>query len=114
MPAMLCRLSAADLAPAAAEKEKALYTVLEQQAAQVGAAGIMGSDHTYVIPGGEEPRRAGAAARKRCAASPDHGSACRVLGHTRLHHLNCQLITVLVRDTVKNPRSTTMSALHEH
>jgi len=41
--------------------------VLEQQAAQVGAAGIMGSDHTYVIPGAEEPRRAGAAARKRCA-----------------------------------------------
>ena len=55
--------------PAAAEKEKALYTVLEQQAAQVGAAGIMGSDHTYVIPGAEEPRRAGAAARKRCAPS---------------------------------------------
>ena len=42
--------------------------MLEQQAAQVGAAGIMGSDHTYVIPGGaEEPRRAGAAARKRSA-----------------------------------------------
>ncbi len=61
--------------PAAAEKEKALYTVLEQQAAQVGAAGIMGSDHTYVIPGAEEPRRASAAARKRCALPL---AACRM------------------------------------
>ena len=42
--------------------------MLEQQAAQVGAQGIMGSDHTYVMPGAAgEPRRAGAAARKRCA-----------------------------------------------
>ena len=50
--------------------------MLEQQAAQVGAAGIMGSDHTYVIPGAEEPRRAGAAARKRCA--PPAGCLARM------------------------------------
>lgn len=30
---------------------KQLYTVLEQQKANVGAGTLMGSEHTYVIPG---------------------------------------------------------------
>ncbi len=53
--------------------EKPLYQVLEQQAAPVGNA-LMGSDHTYVIPGAGAPaagaptKGAAAAAAKRCAA----------------------------------------------
>lgn len=57
--------------------EKPLYQVLEQQAAPVGNA-LMGSDHTYVIPGagaaaaaGAPARGAAAAAAKRCGV-PDH------------------------------------------
>ena len=33
------------------EGPKQLYTVLEQQKASVGAGALMGSDHTYVVPG---------------------------------------------------------------
>lgn len=33
------------------EGPKQLYTVLEQQKAAVGASTLMGSEHTYVIPG---------------------------------------------------------------
>ena len=40
--------------------ERPLYQVLEQQQAQVGGA-LMGSDHTYVIPGAK------AAPGKKCA-----------------------------------------------
>ncbi len=52
--------------------ERPLYQVLEQQAAPVGNA-LMGSDHTYVIPGagaaaGGGAKGAAAAAAKRCAA----------------------------------------------
>lgn len=57
--------------------EKPLYQVLEQQAAPVGNA-LMGSDHTYVIPGagaaaaaGAPARGAAAAAAKRCGV-PEH------------------------------------------
>ncbi len=48
--------------------ERPLYQVLEQQAAPVGNA-LMGSDHTYVIPGAGAAAGAGAkgaAAAKRC------------------------------------------------
>ncbi|KAK9818025.1 hypothetical protein WJX72_005866 [[Myrmecia] bisecta] len=41
-----------DLRKAKAQGDKQLYTVLEQQAANVGTGTLMGSDHTYVIPGG--------------------------------------------------------------
>ena len=52
--------------------------MLEQQAAQVGAQAIMGSDHTYVIPGAAgEPKRAGAAARKRSALDPCVAALCQ-------------------------------------
>ena len=37
------------------EGPKQLYTVLEQQKATVGAGALMGSDHTYVIPGAQQP-----------------------------------------------------------
>ena len=37
--------------------ERALYQVLEQQAAAVGKGALMGSDHTYVLPG--EGKRCG-------------------------------------------------------
>lgn len=54
--------------------EKQLYTVLEQQAASAGQ-GLMGSDHTYVVPGGGEKAAGGARrpqldARKRCGPDP--------------------------------------------
>ena len=45
---------------AAAGEQRPLYQVLEQQQAQVGG-NLMGSDHTYVIPGGK------AAPGKKCA-----------------------------------------------
>lgn len=37
--------------PVPAAGPKQLYTVLEQQKAAVGAGTLMGSEHTYVIPG---------------------------------------------------------------
>ncbi len=47
-----------------------MYTVLEQQAAAVGA-NLMGSDHTYVIPpaaaAGATPAPRQPAGQKRCA-----------------------------------------------
>ena len=43
--------------------ERPLYQVLEQQQAQVGG-NLMGSDHTYIIPGGK------AAPGKKCASGP--------------------------------------------
>lgn len=52
--------------------DKQLYTVLEQQQAQIAQGNLMGSDHTYVIPQAgtgtatQERRPAGGAAR-RCA-----------------------------------------------
>ncbi|EIE19194.1 DUF382-domain-containing protein [Coccomyxa subellipsoidea C-169] len=55
--------------------EKPLYQVLEQQAAPVGNA-LMGSDHTYVIPGAGAPaagaptKGAAAAAAKRSGIAP--------------------------------------------
>ena len=57
--------------PSAGEKQQ-LYTVLEQQAAGVGA-GLMGSDHTYVLPGGVATggaRRPALDARKRYVRPP--------------------------------------------
>jgi len=48
------------LSNAAAGEQRPLYQVLEQQQAQVGG-NLMGSDHTYVIPGGK------AAPGKKCA-----------------------------------------------
>ena len=36
------------------EGPKQLYTVLEQQKASVGTGALMGSEHTYVIPGGAQ------------------------------------------------------------
>lgn len=48
--------------------DKHLYTVLEQQQAQIAQGHLMGSDHTYVIPqagaGGAERRPQGGAARR--------------------------------------------------
>lgn len=48
--------------------DKHLYTVLEQQQAQIAQGHLMGSDHTYVIPqagaGGPERRPQGGAARR--------------------------------------------------
>lgn len=47
--------------------EKPLYHVLEQRAAAVGD-NLMGSDHTYVIPGASgAPKGAAAAAAKKYA-----------------------------------------------
>ena len=51
------------LSNAAAGEQRPLYQVLEQQQAQVGG-NLMGSDHTYVIPGGK------AAPGKKCASDP--------------------------------------------
>ena len=36
--------------------DKQLYQVLEQQATNVGT-GLMGSDHTYIVPGADQPER---------------------------------------------------------
>lgn len=48
--------------------DKHLYTVLEQQQAQIAQGNLMGSDHTYVMPqagaGGAERRPQGGAARR--------------------------------------------------
>lgn len=48
--------------------DKHLYTVLEQQQAQIAQGHLMGSDHTYVMPqagaGGAERRPQGGAARR--------------------------------------------------
>lgn len=44
--------------------ERPLYQVLEQQQAQVGG-NLMGSDHTYVIPGAKAPG-------KKCASPARH------------------------------------------
>ena len=43
--------------------DRSLYQVLEQQQAQVGG-NLMGSDHTYIIPGGKP------APSKKCALDP--------------------------------------------
>jgi hypothetical protein len=56
-----------------------LYTVLEQRKASVGA-GLLGTDHTYVIPD------AAVAGKKRCAHSKRHlpggpGIVCVVCRH---------------------------------
>jgi splicing factor 3B subunit 2 len=56
-------------AAAAPEAPKALYQVLEQQAAAVGAAGIMGSDHTYVVPGAEGAGSGGGGKKMSIAAA---------------------------------------------
>ncbi|KAG2445639.1 hypothetical protein HXX76_000249 [Chlamydomonas incerta] len=45
-----------------AEGPRQLYTVLEQKQVSVGTGGIMGTDHVYVIPGGD--KAAGGAAGK--------------------------------------------------
>ena len=84
--------------------EKPLYQVLEQQAAPVGNA-LMGSDHTYVIPGagaaaaaGAPARGAAAAAAKRCGV-PDHcalGCFC-ILILMPIQMLYCQNGTVFRR-----------------
>lgn len=48
---------------------KQLYAVLEQKEAPVVGAGvIMGSEHTYVIPGQEEEKKLGIAAARRLEA----------------------------------------------
>ena len=57
---MTLQATAADVRPIAGERP--LYQVLEQQQAQVGG-NLMGSDHTYVIPGAK------AAPGKKCAPS---------------------------------------------
>ena len=49
--------------------ERPLYQVLEQQQAQVGG-NLMGSDHTYIIPGGKP------GLGNKCAPSP-----CSCLPH---------------------------------
>jgi hypothetical protein len=63
-----------DLRKGKAGESKALYTVLEQQQASVGQGNIMGSDHTYVIPGAEKARggTAGAALKKCAPLAPCH------------------------------------------
>eukprot|EP00887_Chlorella_sp_A99_P008170 scaffold12.g8170.t1 len=66
------RKGTASEAPSVAPGPRQLYTVLEQQKAAVGA-GLMGSDHTYVIPGsgGGEKKAGGGlglAAAKRLEA----------------------------------------------
>lgn len=45
-----------------------LYTVLEQKQANVGAGTLMGSDHTYVIPGKEGKEKAPLGAKARLEA----------------------------------------------
>ena len=47
---------------------KSLYQVLEQKAAAATSAGIMGSDHVYVVPGKEEKKGVSSAAAKRLEA----------------------------------------------
>lgn len=47
---------------------KQLYTVLEQQKAAVGAGTLMGSEHTYVIPGQQGKEKLSIAAQKRLEA----------------------------------------------
>ena len=47
------RKAAEQHAAAAPEAPKQLYQVLEQQKTGVGATGIMGSSHVYVVPGGD-------------------------------------------------------------
>ncbi|KXZ47434.1 hypothetical protein GPECTOR_35g872 [Gonium pectorale] len=47
------------------EGPRQLYTVLEQKQVAVGATGIMGTDHVYVIPGADKQAAGGAAAKKK-------------------------------------------------
>ena len=62
--------------------DKHLYTVLEQQQAQIAQGNLMGSDHTYVIP----QATAGAAAVER---RPQGGAAKR---QVPLLQLSCFLV----------------------
>ena len=39
------------------EQPRQLYQVLEQKQVSVGATSIMGTDHVYVIPGGEAGKK---------------------------------------------------------
>jgi splicing factor 3B subunit 2 len=56
-------------AAAAPEAPRVLYQVLEQQAAEVGGAGIMGSDHVYAVPGAQPAaKKMSIAAAKRLEA----------------------------------------------
>ncbi|KAL4438493.1 hypothetical protein ABPG77_000141 [Micractinium sp. CCAP 211/92] len=52
----------------AAGAPRQLYTVLEQKQASVGAGALMGSDHTYVIPGKEKEGKAPLGAKARLEA----------------------------------------------
>lgn len=74
LPSGLDTPSEIDLRKPGSEGPKQLYTVLEQQRAAVGQGALMGSDHTYVIPGqqGQQAERRGGglslAAQKRLEA----------------------------------------------
>jgi splicing factor 3B subunit 2 len=52
----------------APEAQQQLYQVLEEQKAGVGAAGIMGSDHVYVVPGTTGDKKLSITATKRMEA----------------------------------------------
>ena len=61
------------LGPAAAPKQ--LYTVLEQQKASVGTGTLMGSEHTYVIPGAAQAAGPAAGKEKLSIAAQVRGTA---------------------------------------
>lgn len=65
-PGLLIRAALAPAPPAGAPRQ--LYTVLEQKQASVGAGALMGSDHTYVIPGKEKEGKAPLGAKARLEA----------------------------------------------
>ncbi len=62
--------------------DKHLYTVLEQQQAQIAQGNLMGSDHTYVIP----QAAAGAAAVER---RPQGGAAKRRVPFLQMSCCSC-------------------------
>ncbi len=65
--------------------DKHLYTVLEQQQAQIAQGNLIGSDHTYVIP----QAAAGAAAVER---RPQGGAAKRQVPFLQLSCCPCVLM----------------------
>lgn len=60
----------------AAGEARQLYQVLEQKEAAAGQ-GLMGSDHTYVVPSaGAEPAAQPAVSLRKCGPPCSHAACC--------------------------------------